>query len=320
MSNSIKIFMYSLLAIWIPCHAFIYRIDILQPTNNKDQFILCLSDFHDKTHPETHPQQKYLDNLLDQLVAKNAYVLVEDLSSPNTKSGVSGCGSFSVDSRGGILGGLSATCKQKQIPVENVEYRFCRVAAFGPVLNNPNKSPNSLESTNKITIGEIVAEIKQAIARIQLFRDGDDLQKHYDQNIHSVLNEVKDLELNDKPHVLVADYLKQQTTSRLRPDLLKQLLTFDSELLDMKFVHAIVQAQDKKIILVIAGGAHINKVSELLEKIGYKRIYNTPVAYIKEHNLNGCIGSRIINDNYCVKPQAVNLDEINQFIDLKPTN
>src|SRR5438067_12099514 len=152
MNNRPKIFMYSILMIYLPCCAFIYRIDILQPTNSKDQYILCLSDFHDKTHPATHPQQKYLDSLLDQLVKKNAYVLVEDLSSPNTKSGITGCGSFSVDSRGGILGGLTNTCKEKQIPVENVEYRFCRVAAFGPVLNNPNKSPSSLESTHKITV------------------------------------------------------------------------------------------------------------------------------------------------------------------------
>jgi hypothetical protein len=319
-SNCIKIFMYSLLVICIPCHAFIYRIDILQPTNNKEQYILCLSDFHDKTHPATHPQQKYLDTLLDQLVKKNAYVLVEDLSSPNTKSGATGCGSFSVDSRGGILGGLSATCKQKQIPVENVEYRFCRVAAFGPVLNNPNKSPNSLESANKITVDAIVTEIKQAIARVQLFRDGPNLQKHYDQSINTIFNDLTQLQLTDKLRVKVADYLTQQTTSQTRPDALKRLLTFDSGLLDMSFVHAIVQAHDKKIILLVAGGAHINNVCELLEKIGYKRIYNTPVAYIKEHNLNGCIGSRIIDENYCVKPEAVNLDEVNQFIDLKPTN
>lgn len=317
MNNRIKICMYNLLTIFLPSHTFIYRIDIMQPTNNKDQYIVCLSDFHDKSHPATHPQQKYLDNLLDQLVKKNAYVLVEDLSSPNTQSGLSGCGSFSVDSRGGILGGLSGTCKQKQIPAENVEYRFCRVAAFGPVLNNPNKSPNSLESARKITVDEIVSEIKQAIARIQLFRDGDYLQKYYDQNIDSVLNELTQLQLHNKPRANVADYLAQQTTSHRRSDLLKQLLTFDSELLDMKFIHGIVQAQDKKIILLVAGGAHVNKVCELLEKIGYKKIYNTPVAYIKEHNLNGCIGSRIIDENYCVKPEAVDLDVIHTFIDLK---
>ncbi len=320
MSNHIKIFIYSLLTVCIPCNAFIYRIDILQPTHNKDQYVLCLSDFHDKNHPTTRAQQAYINNLLDRLVKKNAYVLVEDLSSPNTKSGITGCGSFSVDSRGGILGGLSATCQEKQIPVENIEYRFCRVAAFGPVLNNPKKSPTTLDSTNKITIDTIYTEVKNALARVQLFRDGPDLQKHYDKNTDHVLNELKQLQLNSKSRINIANYLIEQTTPVMRPDALKRLLTFDSGLLDMNFVHGVLQARDKNIILIIAGGAHINNVCEILEKIGYKRIYNTPVAYVQERNLSGCIGSRIIDENYCVKPQAANLDEINKFIDLKTTN
>jgi len=265
-------------------------------------------------HPETSTQRAYLDNLLDQLAKKNAYVLVEDLSSPNTMSGLTGCGNFSVDSRGGILGGLSTTCQQKQIPVENVEYRFCRVAGFGPVLNNPNKSPSTLDSANKITIDAIHTEIKQAITRVQSFPNDLNVQKYYNQSADNVLNELKRLNLNNKTDINIANYLMQKTTPLMRPDLLKRLLTFDSELMDMIFVNAVLQAKNKNIILIIAGGAHINNVCELLEKIGYKRIFNTPVSYVQEHNLNGCIGSRIIDENYCIKPQAVNLDQIDQFI------
>lgn len=320
MKNFIKILIYSLLTTSMPCHTFIYRIDALQPIHSQYPLILCLSDFHDKTHPETHPQQRYLDNLLDQLVKKNAYVLVEDLSSPNTKTGVTGCGNFSVDSRGGILGGLSTTCKQKNIPVENVEYRFCRVAAFGPVLNHPNQSPNTLESANRISIDAIYAEIKQAIERVQLFRDGPDLQKYYTQTINQILNELINLHLQGKSHTSIADYLTQQTTPVMRPDALKRLLTFDSGLLDTSFVHAVLQAHDKDIIAIIAGGAHINNVCEVLEKNGYKRIHNTPVAYVQDHNLTSCIGSRIIDENYCVKPQAVDLHAIDQFIDTTSKN
>ena len=319
MKNLIKICIYSLLTC-APCHAFIYRIDALRPIHNQHPLILCLSDFHDKTHPETHPQQKYVDNLLDQLVKKNAYVLVEDLSSPNTNTGITGCGNFSVDSRGGILGGLSTTCKQKNIPVENVEYRFCRVAAFGPVLNHPNLSPTSLDSANKISIDAIYAEIKHAIERVQSFRDDPDLQKQYAQAIKHVLDELIDLHLQGKSHTSIASYLTQQTTPVMRPDALKRLLTFDSGLLDMNFVHGVLQARDKNIIVIIAGGAHVNNVCELLEKNGYKRVYNTPVAYVQDHNLNSCIGSRIIDENYCVKPQAVDLHAIDQFIDTTPTN
>jgi len=319
MHHLIKTVIYSLLATCTPCHTFIYRIDALRPIDKQQPLVMCLSDFHDKTHPETHPQQAYVNNLLNQLVKKNAYVLVEDLSSPNTQTGLTGCGSFSVDSRGGILGGLSATCKQKNIPVENVEYRFCRVAAFGPVLNHPNQSLNSLESAKRINIDAIYAEIKQAIERIQQFSDGPDLQKQYAQAIDHVLNELIDLHLSGKSHASIADYLTQQTNSVVRPNTLKRLLTFDSGLLDMSFVHGVLQAHDKNIIVIIAGGAHISNVCELLEKNGYKRIYNTPVAYIQEHNLNGCIGSRIIDENYCVKPQAVDLHAIDQFIDTTPS-
>lgn len=308
-----KIFIYGLLSTSIPSHSFIYRIDVLQALNH-NQYVLCLSDFHDKRHSATRPQQEYLENLLNTLTKKNAYVLVEDLSSPNTATGLAGCGNFSVDSRGGILGGLSTKCKQKKIPVDNVEYRFCRVAAFGPVLNNPNRPPSSLESANKINIDAIRTEIQQAIGLVQLFKDGPNLEKYYNQNTDLILSELTRLNLNNRSHVNIANYLAPQTTPTMRSDTLKRLLTFDSGLLDISFVHKVLQAHDKNIILIVAGGAHIEKVCEVLEKNGYKRIHSTPTSYVQEHNLTGCIGSRIIDENYCIKPQAVDLHELDQFI------
>ena len=98
------------------------------------------------------------------------------------------------------------------------------------------------------------------------------------------------------------------------------MLTFDSGLLDICFVHGVLQAKDKEVVLIVAGGAHINNVCELLQTNGYKSIYNTPAAYIREHNLNGCIGSRIIDENYCIKPEAVDLHPIDKYIDVIPTN
>jgi rhodanese-related sulfurtransferase len=315
MNNARKIFIYSLLFAYMPSQNYIYRIDILKPTTKESPLILCLSDFHDKTHPETGPQQVYLDKLLDQLAEKNTFVIVEDLSSPNTKTGLTGCGNYSIDSRGGILGGLSTTCKQKNIPVENVEYRFCRVAAFGPILNNLSKSPNSLDSANKINIGTIYREIKRAIERIQTFQDGSAIQKYYNQNINQVLNELTRLQVQGTSQLSIAEYLQKNSTPQMRLETLKKLLTFDSGLLDTSFVHAVLQSHDKDIILIVAGGAHINNVCELLEKNGYRRIYNTPVGYFQERNLDGCIGSRIIDENYCVKPKATDLRALDKFIE-----
>jgi hypothetical protein len=330
MNTFLRIAVGNFLIMNIACHSFIYRMDVLDKQQSPisqnidildknqpipfNQLILGLSDFHDKTHPATHAQQAYIDGILDRLKHIKALVLVEDLSSPNTATGLIGCGSFSVDSRGGILGGLSTKCKEKGIPVQNIEFRFCRVAAFGPVLNHLNKAPNTLEPANKITINTIYKEIQQAIAHIQLFSDGPNVQKYYNEYIDEVLKELNQLHLNNTSTINIADYITQQAPSFTRLDTLRRLLTFDSSLLDMNFVHAILQASDKQIILIVAGGAHINNVCELLEKIGYKRVYNTPVSYVQEHNLNECIGSRIIDETYCVKPEATDLKTIDQFI------
>lgn len=318
MYSHIKIFIGSLLCIELLCHAFIYHIDILRqwkPMYNHYQYILCLSDFHDKSHPETDHQLTYLKRLLNTLAHKNIYVLVEDLSSPNTITGLAGCGNFSIDSRGGILGGFSATCKNKGIPVDNVEYRFCRVAAFGPVLNNLTKPLNSLPPAHTITMNAIQTEIEHTIQRIQSFHDGPIIQHYYDINTEQVRNELTRLHIDTQSQKTIANYLTQQAPPMIRQNSLKHLLTFDSSLLDIQFVHLVIQAQDKNIIVIIAGGAHITNVCELLQKIDYEHLYKSPLTYTHEHNLSGCIGSRIVDENYCVKPQAADLHEIDQFID-----
>ena len=68
---------------------------------------------------------------------------------------------YFINSKVGILAGLGNFCKENHIPMQNVEYRYCRVVALGPVINNISSDPGAFPSTKRMTVSHLMQEIEQ---------------------------------------------------------------------------------------------------------------------------------------------------------------
>lgn len=300
------------------CSAYIYHTQVLRkwdPTARHYHYVIGLSDFHDKFHHATQQQRAAIEQLITKCSNKPVELLVEDLSSPNWQ-GEQRCGSFKVDSTGGLLGGLSSVCKQNNVAVNNVEYRYCRVAAFGPVLNNMRTQVDAFPSTKNIPMQAIYQEIMQQIEQIKAYNDHPLLQKYYQAHIARIMAIMHKFHIPAHLNMSASDYLTAHTDDAMRHQALKQLLVFDSTLLDFHLVHAVINTQkNKQAALVVAGGSHIKNMAALLEKIGYQTVHNTTITYDKERDANQCIQMPMVNGQYCVKPQAVDVRIVEKFIE-----
>lgn len=299
----------ALLSLFMGNYAFIYEIKVLRKWDagrQKYQYFIGLSDFHDKVNNANQSQLGTLEKLLANLDAKKAKIAIEDLSSRNSH-GRKECGHFFINSRGGILGGLADKGKDMGLDVDNVEFRYCRVSSLGPVLNNLSGQLDSFPSAMHVKISAIIDEIMHEIKAIDRYCDGYALNKIYDKSVKEVVDAIKALHLDSSQALSVAQYLAQYSHNQNRLDLLKKLLTFDSSLLDIKLTHAVVQAGDKDKVIAIAGGAHIARVCEILTTQGYRSIDSTKITFSREHDLQRCLGSHIVDGAFCVKPSPIDL-------------
>jgi hypothetical protein len=291
---------------FLPTYSFIYQAQILQRWDSHYQYyqtIIGLGDFHDKKHPSTGQQRQYLEHVLNACDKHNTHVVVEDLSSTNCH-GCHGCGPFILNSRAGILGGLTDSCRRLCLSVTNLEYRYCRVVALGPIFNNHDMPIHTFQSARAVPLEALYREIMREINEILTYRDGMTLERYYRQCIDPILTSVKQIHLDVHKKMTVADYLTTYaTTSKIRSQLLNRLLTFDSALFDCKVIHAINQASDKKTIIVVAGGTHINHMTCILNMIGYKHIFTSKLV-VSSHCQNSTE----------IRPEAIDLGMIARYL------
>lgn len=260
--------------------AFIYLATVMHkwdPHAQRDHWFIGLGDYHCKEHPMTRKHRTELEQLLAAADPARCKLLVEDLSSKNA-DGRLNCGRFQVNSRGGLLGGLTDTCQSYGIATENLEYRYTRVCALGPVLNQPHADPYSFASVKGITAGQMHAEITKELANIARFDDGVLLNAWYAERMQEVKRCLATLRWQQMATLSAADML-----AALRPHerqkKIADLLTFDSSLFDLKLVHAIVHNGGAERVYAIAGGSHIKRVRAILQKLGYKQVtLDTPSA------------------------------------------
>jgi hypothetical protein len=299
--------------------AFIYEVKVLRKWDSRQRkylYFIGLSDFHDKTHPINKDHLAQIERILQSTDRSISKVLIEDLSTANA-SGKQACGRFFVNSRGGVLGGLAQTTQNMGHETDNVEFRYCRVTSLGPVLNNIGEDVERFPSVTSTPMAVLTQEIADVIKEITAYNDGPGLKVLYDSSIQEIRRNLNKLHFDQDDHGSVAQYLKKHSTQANRMDLLKLLLTFDSGLLDLKMVHSVVNAPEKSKVIAIAGGAHISRACEILQKIGYEPVKITQIAYVKEHDLQRCLGSHIVDGAFCVKPQPINIDFVDAIIKQK---
>src|SRR5579885_1096370 len=324
MKQKLFVVAYYIATFIIPINAFIYESKVMRiwvPEQNEYHYFIGCSDFHDHTHPLTQLQRETIEKILAQAIHKSDIkVLVEDLSYPSY-DGRYACGRFFLGPKGGILSGLAQFCKNNGLDVDNVEYRFCRVVALGPVMdqvhNNEQLCNDKLPSTCNTQISMLHQEVDALITEIRSFDDGQPLNNYYAQCTKSVENRCNEIHITKQSQMSAADYIASHTTDLQRIGQLNYLLTFDSGLVEAHLIHKIVTAKDKKTVIAFAGGTHIAAVSSLLATIGYETVYECKTNLIKEYSLNNCSGSSVLQDthgSYCLRPSAISLDFLSGYI------
>lgn len=257
---------------------YFYHLCILETfAHTVPQYIVLLADYHDKDHHANDEQRTYLELLLVKHCNKNIKLIIEDLSSVNNYGRMM-CGKYGVNCTYGVLGHLANKARSFGILVDNVEYRYCRVASIGPLINNITSAPYSFKSSC-IPISSLYKEIINEIERIKTYNDGKKLNDFYTNTLISINNKLYDMHLEDENEKkTVADHCAQLKQKKYR-DKLEELCIFDSGLIDINIIHSIVCC-NAPIIFVMAGGSHIEQVKKILQKNRFRQVFSTPMSHI----------------------------------------
>lgn len=294
--------------------SYSYDIKVLkkwQPPLQCYHYWIGVCDFHDKAHPANSIQRKKIEDTLPSSNVNDILVIVEDLSSCND-SGRNGCGPYYINSRTGILAGLGGFCKDHHIPVCNVEYRYCRVVALGPVINNISADPALFPSTKKMTVASLLQEIEHAFMQLLLGNPHTALCTACNEKAKNVQSTIKKLHLSHDHHKTIAEFLTDRTTPLNRLDMVKTLLTFDGIFIGLKIADASLKADSKKKVIVFAGGTHINEAYELLQKVGgYEPVTASDIQ--SGTPINKAISTNA-SEHYLSKPQPVSLELLEHYL------
>lgn len=254
------------------CFGYCYELfidDKINQHTQKHQFIIAFADYHLKSHPSNKEQRIYIESLLKKCAAVKGKLIVEDLSSANNE-GKMMCCKFGVNCSEGVLGQLADKARALGIDVDNVEYRYCRVAGIGPLLNDGKAKPHSFKSSSTITISSLHKEVVDEIEKIKKYDDGKFLNNLYKNTISKVQTALQKMKFNNHA-MTVADYCKSLCHKQYRQEL-EKLCIFDSALIDMNIMHAIATCPDAPFIFIITGGSHTEQVNAFLKRMGYKSI------------------------------------------------
>jgi hypothetical protein len=269
-----------IIALLSGCTAFgyIYQVAVHGKTVNSStqekQLVVCLGDYHLKTHPANKDQRLYIESLLKRCVGKKVKFIVEDLSSVNN-DGRMICCNFGINCAEGVLGQLANKARALGIAVDNIEYRYCRVAGVGPLLNNLKANPQAFRSTATIAMSSLYKEIIDEIEKIKKYNDGKLLNGLYKRAVTNVHTALTKMDFTHKK--TVAEYCALLQCKSYRQEL-EKLCIFDSALIDMNTMHSIVTSPDTPLIFVLEGGSHIEQESAMLQKIGYELLLKTSVT------------------------------------------
>ena len=251
---------------------YVYDLAVF-PGNRPKQIIIFLSDYHDKKHPASREQRIALERILRKCIPHKTKLIVEDLSSVNN-DGRMICCNYGINCADGMLSHLAHKAREMGIVVDNVEYRYCRVAAIGPVINNIDSDPHSFRSTAGITLNSLHQEIEDEITKITHYDDGKKMNAFYKQAIRGVRDTLPKLSLCKADRTMsVARYCVGLRSNRYRQEL-EKLCIFDSALIDSNIIHSLACSQEE-LILVVAGGSHIEQICNRLRSLGYKQLYTT---------------------------------------------
>lgn len=271
---------YIAIVLFNNCIGYFYCGHILKKSldHKNDQCIIMLGDFHQQSHPAYNTQYDDLNRLLQICNEKKGKLIVEDLSSKNNE-GTGACCSYVMNNNKSMLAKLADKARAMNIDVDNIEYRYCRVVALAPLLHNPHLDPFTFNSTKNITVSDLYKEVIGQIKKIKKYNDEQRLKAFYFSTLKKVNKDLSDVLLDHyrgQKGISVASYCSQYWNQKNYYTWLEKLCTFDSALLDISILHSITSNKKKSLILVIAGGSHIEQVKNILVNLGYTIEYSFP--------------------------------------------
>jgi hypothetical protein len=303
--------------------AFIYHAHVLRKWDALEKayhYIIGCSDFHGNADTVSTAQRSIIETVLGACKKDQVKIIVEDLSSPGS-GGRSTCGRFFLGPKGGILSGLGKQCRDLGLDVENVEYRYCRVVALGPVMDRIRQDlstcDTSMCSTCQTSVRALLAEITDIMHEVHAYDDHPMLNVFYAHCVHDAATKCQELHFARASALSVADYIAAHINDKQRLGQLKHLFTFDSALLDAKILHVIAQHANKKKIVAIAGGSHISAVCGVLEKVGYEKVFELSAGPEQEPELNSCVNSNGSAGHATLKPKPISMDFLQKYMALE---
>lgn len=296
-----------------PTSAFIYDIQVMRaqnPLTNDYRYFIGCSDFHDKSDSSTSSQRKDILSILKGCSKKKVKILLEDLNSPNC-SGKQMCGRFILKSKRGTLAQLTQDLANKGLDVENVEYRYGRVIALSGILHDIARSPYQCQPACALRVASLLDEVNNALEEIKTYSDGLLLDGLYQRGCARVRSMLKIFDLENQKNKSIAAFCADNTRVHDRLTFLKKLLTFDSDVLDFKIVHAVLTAKNKGTVVAFAGGTHIARACALLKNVGYDQIESTSIKLDSQEDLAKCI---MTHETSCVQPRPVSLELLQKYL------
>lgn len=295
---------------------YIYEIKVLRklhPETKGYTTVIGLSDFHDKFDETNAAQRAQLIHYISQADKQKLKIIVEDLSSANS-CGTCGWNQYILASTQGLLAGLSEQCKSQGCVTDNIEYRYCRVISLGGLLLQVHESPYNYQPACAITVSSLIQEVEDMVQRVKSFNDGSAINDWYKKCSDLASSKLDTLYLHTHASLSSAAYVHKGASKNDRLAFLKELLTFDSALVDCALVHSVVQAKDQSCVLIIAGGTHIKNAFDQLQKFGYQPSYASTISYSREYDLSKALGSPIMNGGYAVKPKPIAIDIVKNYL------
>jgi hypothetical protein len=209
------------------------------------------------------------------------------------------------------LGQLAHKGRSIGIPVDNVEYRYCRVASIGPLLSNLKANPQSFRSSATISTLSLHKEIADEIEKIKKYNDGKYLNAIYRRTVGFVGDILSKMGFEAEQSCSVAQYCSRLKSQQYRQEL-EKLCIFDSALIDMNIMHAIAASPETSFIVVVAGGAHIEQMGAMLRRIGYESVFKS--LQPSSPTIKKVLNSDSASASSDIHPQPIDISIIDRFI------
>lgn len=282
-------------------------------TSKRYTYVIGCSDYHDKKHPANKRQRTSICEILNQSNKNELLLVVEDVNSPSN-SGDATCGTFFLNSGQGVLAQLTKECRAIGLDVVNLEYRYCRVIGLCGILAAPSRNPYQFQPACIIRMEKLLNEVEKTLDEVYRYQDGLLLRFIYSKECSKVKSWICALNIAREKQSSIAQFCYRYVHHANRLAWVKQMLTFDSALLDCKIVHHLINAPiAKRKLVVVAGGTHIDRVSAILECVGFEHVFTASGQLPRDKHIR-----HAVNVDYCIgnnmQPKPVNIDLLKHYI------